>query len=42
MPGKAALLAVVQPASTRALYFVARAMVDNHFSTSLDEFAIAR
>lgn len=37
MPGKAALLAAVQPASTRALYFVAKGDGSSHFSTSLDE-----
>ena len=37
MPGTAALLAAVQPASTRALYFVAKGDGSSHFSTSLDE-----
>ncbi|HSV52282.1 MAG TPA: endolytic transglycosylase MltG [Burkholderiaceae bacterium] len=37
MPGKAALLAAVQPASTKALYFVARGDGSSHFSVSLDE-----
>ena len=37
MPGKAALLAAVQPASTKALYFVARGDGTSQFSTSLDE-----
>jgi UPF0755 protein len=37
MPGKAALLAAVQPASTRALYFVAKGDGSSHFSSSLDE-----
>lgn len=37
MPGKAALLAAVQPASSQALYFVARGDGSSHFSTSLDE-----
>ena len=37
MPGKAALLAAVQPASTRALYFVAKGDGSSHFSTNLDE-----
>lgn len=37
MPGKAALLAAVQPAKTRALYFVARGDGSSHFSASLDE-----
>lgn len=37
MPGKAALLAAVQPASTRALYFVAKGDGSSHFSPSLEE-----
>lgn len=37
MPGKAALLAAVQPAPTQALYFVSRGDGSSHFSTSLDE-----
>ncbi len=39
MPGKAALLAAVQPAPTQALYFVSRndGSGASHFSTSLDE-----
>ena len=37
MPGKAALLAAVQPAKTQALYFVAKGNGSSHFSTSLDE-----
>jgi len=37
MPGRAALLAAVQPAQTRALYFVARGDGSSHFSESLDE-----
>ena len=37
MPGKAALLAAVQPASSPALYFVARGDGSSHFSESLDE-----
>ncbi len=37
MPGKAALLASVQPAPTRYLYFVARGDGSSHFSTTLDE-----
>ena len=37
MPGKAALLAAVQPAKTRALYFVAKGDGTSHFSPSLDE-----
>ena len=37
MPGKAALLAAVQPAPTKALYFVARGDGSSEFSTHLDE-----
>ena len=37
MPGKAALMAAVQPAPTKALYFVARGDGSSHFSASLDE-----
>ena len=37
MPGKAALLAAVQPAPTKALYFVARGDGSSEFSTNLDE-----
>ena len=37
MPGKAALLAAVQPASSQALYFVAKGDGSSHFSASLDE-----
>jgi UPF0755 protein len=37
MPGKAALLAAVQPAPTKALYFVARGDGTSHFSESLGE-----
>lgn len=37
MPGKAALLAAVQPADTKALYFVARGDGSSQFSASLDE-----
>ncbi|WP_420042319.1 endolytic transglycosylase MltG [Acidovorax delafieldii] len=37
MPGKAALLAAVQPERTRALYFVAKGDGSSHFSASLDE-----
>jgi UPF0755 protein len=37
MPGKSALLAAVQPASTKALYFVARGDGTSQFSASLDE-----
>jgi UPF0755 protein len=37
MPGKAALLATVQPADTKALYFVARGDGSSEFSNSLEE-----
>lgn len=37
MPGKASLLAAVQPADSKALYFVARGDGSSHFSTTLDE-----
>ena len=37
MPGRAALLAAVQPAPTQALYFVARGDGTSQFSASLDE-----
>ncbi len=37
LPGKASLLAAVQPARTKALYFVARGDGSSHFSSSLDE-----
>ena len=37
MPGKAALMAAVQPASSQALYFVAKGDGSSHFSSSLDE-----
>ncbi len=37
MPGKASLLAAVQPAPTKALYFVARGDGTSHFSSNLDE-----
>ncbi len=37
MPGRAALLAAVQPAPTRALYFVAKGDGSCHFSSNLDE-----
>ncbi len=37
MPGKAALMAAVQPARTRALYFVARGDGSSQFSESLEE-----
>ncbi len=41
MPGKAALLAAVQPERTRALYFVARGDGSSEFSESLDAHARA-
>ena len=37
MPGKASLLAAVQPAKTSALYFVAKGDGSSHFSASLEE-----
>ena len=37
MPGSASLLAAVQPAQTRALYFVARGDGSSQFSATLDE-----
>jgi UPF0755 protein len=37
MPGKAALLAAVQPAAAKSLYFVARGDGSSQFSTTLDE-----
>jgi UPF0755 protein len=37
MPGKAALLAAVQPAKTQALYFVAKGDGSSQFSATLDE-----
>lgn len=37
MPGKASLLAAVQPATSQALYFVSRGDGSSHFSTNLDE-----
>jgi UPF0755 protein len=37
MPGKAALMAAVQPANTPALYFVAKGNGSSHFSSSLGE-----
>lgn len=37
MPGKAALLAAVQPAASKALYFVARGDGTSQFSQTLDE-----
>ena len=36
MPGKASLLAAAQPASSRALYFVARGDGSSQFSDNLD------
>jgi UPF0755 protein len=37
IPGKAALLAAVQPAKSNALYFVAKGDGTSHFSASLEE-----
>ena len=37
MPGKAALMAAVQPEPTRALYFVAKGDGSSHFSATLEE-----
>ncbi|WP_348523073.1 endolytic transglycosylase MltG [Delftia sp. PS-11] len=37
MPGKAALMAAVQPEQTKALYFVAKGDGSSHFSATLDE-----
>ena len=37
MPGRASLMAAVQPASTRSLYFVSRGDGSSHFSNSLNE-----
>jgi UPF0755 protein len=37
MPGKASLLAAVQPATSKALYFVARGDGSSQFSNTLDE-----
>ena len=37
MPGNSALLAAVQPASSKALYFVARGDGSSQFSATLDE-----
>lgn len=37
MPGKAALMAAVQPEATKALYFVAKGDGSSHFSASLEE-----
>ena len=36
MPGKAALMAAVQPASSRALYFVAKGDGSSQFSETLE------
>lgn len=36
MPGKAALLAAIQPAQSKALYFVARGDGSSQFSETLD------
>lgn len=37
LPGQAALVAAVQPADTRSLYFVSRGDGSSHFSATLDE-----
>ena len=37
MPGRESLLAAVQPAATKAIYFVARGDGTSHFSATLDE-----
>jgi UPF0755 protein len=37
MPGKAALLAAINPAPSNALYFVAKGDGSSHFSQSLNE-----
>jgi UPF0755 protein len=37
MPGKSALLAAVRPATSKALYFVARGDGSSEFSASLEE-----
>ncbi|WP_427912157.1 endolytic transglycosylase MltG [Ramlibacter sp. MMS24-I3-19] len=37
MPGRASLLAAVQPAQSKAIYFVARGDGSSHFSETLDE-----
>jgi UPF0755 protein len=37
MPGKASLMAAVQPQATRALYFVARGDGSSQFSATLEE-----
>jgi UPF0755 protein len=37
MPGKASLLAAVQPASGKAIYFVARGDGTSQFSETLDQ-----
>jgi UPF0755 protein len=41
MPGRAALLAAVQPAQTNALYFVARGDGSSQFSATLEEHNLA-
>jgi UPF0755 protein len=41
MPGKSALLAAVQPAATKALYFVARGDGTSQFSGNLEEHNLA-
>jgi UPF0755 protein len=41
MPGKSALLAAVQPAATKALYFVARGDGTSQFSVNLEEHNLA-
>jgi UPF0755 protein len=37
MPGSGALLAAVQPANSKAIYFVARGDGSSQFSATLDE-----
>jgi UPF0755 protein len=37
MPGKAALMATLQPATSKALYFVARGDGSSEFSENLDQ-----
>jgi UPF0755 protein len=37
MPGKAALLATLQPATSKALYFVARGDGSSEFSENLEQ-----
>jgi UPF0755 protein len=41
MPGQAALLAAVQPANSRALYFVARGDGSSQFSETLQAHNLA-